>query len=294
MNEPPKKIKALVVGADSGIGSALMTQLNQLKVPTLGTTRRIKNIDGNKIKLDLTQPPHTWVIPDKIEIAFICAAISKNELCLRDPRGTRLVNVTNTLALINTLASRGTLPVFLSTNLVFDGTMPFTPHNTPLTPKTEYGQQKADVEYEMKSLKGTIVRLTKVITPGHSILDSWSREFLLEKMIEPFSDKVLAPISLSFVVKSLIQIGLGHHQGIFHLSSDRDVTYSQLARRLALSLSVPDNLIHPISCLKNHSNNKDVPLYSTLLMDKESTELHILAPPADSAIEEYLTHFKQE
>ena len=95
-------------------------------------------------------PAPSGKAPAAVEAAVICAAITRQELCRKEPEATRQINVVRTLDLIRDLVEAETFVVFLSTNLVFDGSRPQRRGDEPLSPKMEYGRQKAEVEEALR------------------------------------------------------------------------------------------------------------------------------------------------
>ena len=75
--------------------------------------------------------------------------------------------------LAQALSASGAFPVLLSTNLVFDGTVPYRGPDDPVCPRTEYGRQKAAAERAVLAAGGAVVRLTKVLGPDDPLVTGW-------------------------------------------------------------------------------------------------------------------------
>src|SRR5690606_26325829 len=116
--------------------------------------------------LDLADDPPRWRLPEDVAVAFLCAAVTALRSCEADPAGTARANVEHTARLASMLVGRGAFVVFLSSNLVFDGSEPRRRADAPTCPATEYGRQKAAAEGALLAMGGvSIVRLTKVVGP---------------------------------------------------------------------------------------------------------------------------------
>ena len=123
--------------------------------------------------MDLKRP-ETWSIPDNIKCAVICGAITGMADCSQNKGDTYLVNVVNTVKLIEKLTKQGIFVSFLSSNQVFDGEVALCHPSHPLNPKSEYGKQKAETEKHIREIAGlvSIIRLTKVVHTHLNIFNS--------------------------------------------------------------------------------------------------------------------------
>src|SRR5437764_879665 len=83
---------------------------------------------------------------------------------------------------------------------VFDGQHPHRLPTDPVSPVTEYGRQKAEVERHLLTMDApaAVVRLTKVLQPGFPLLRGWVDALKIGEPILPFSDMVMAPVTLAF------------------------------------------------------------------------------------------------
>src|SRR5690242_18216923 len=120
MNTGPE---LLVVGGDGLIGKALVSFLERDGRRPWKTTRRPGKLTERTITLDLTKAP---TLPSTLHpvVTFICAGITSVEKCEISPQETQTINVDNTLKLVDVLIARGSQVVYLSTNMVFDGSKP--------------------------------------------------------------------------------------------------------------------------------------------------------------------------
>ena len=157
--------KALLVGADSKIGSQIELILEGLGKEFIGTSRDSAIcFQKGRVHLDLSQDLSEWEIPENIDTVFFCACVSSLKFCRLNPISSNFVNVTNTLFLIRRFSERNIHTVFPSTSMVFDGTTPNNKIKGKTNPLTVYGKQKLQVEDCLKKLPRTsIVRLSKVL-----------------------------------------------------------------------------------------------------------------------------------
>lgn len=236
---------ALVVGSESAVGRQLLERAAAYGVGAIGTSRRSATTRPH-VHLDLAAPDMSRV-PD-VEWAFLCAAVTSIPECERDPERARAINVQGIVSLGQHLVSRGTRVIFLSTNMVFDGARPHRRVDEPPSPSTVYGRHKAEAEKALLELGPlvSIVRLTKVISPTHTLLAAWAKALSEGSPIHPFSNLILAPTALDQTVELLYTIGARNAPGVFHLSGDRDLSYAELGYLLAVGVGADARLVQPV------------------------------------------------
>lgn len=253
----------LVVGAEGVVGAAVRAWLTADGVSVLGTSRR--GTPG-LWPLDLEAAPTTWRLPDAVSAAVLCAAMTSTAECRRRPDRARMINVDATVELAARLGAAGAKIVFLSSNQVFDGTVAATcADNTPC-PGTAYGRMKAETEAAIRGLKAAtlVVRLTKIIHRDMPLLAGWRDALQRGQPIHPFIDLPLAPITAAFaarVIAAALSYGL---TGIVQVSAAADVTYADMAVRMARAVGRPASLVHPVSAAQTAGAIEHVPLHTTL------------------------------
>ncbi len=271
----------LIVGSDSFIGSALMSYLQSIGKPVLGTTRRRDILDKTHSFFDLSEDIRKWECPSSVGVAVICAGITKMEVCRQNPAATFQVNVEGVSNLINNLVKRGVFVIYLSSNQVFDGSAPYCLPDDRPSPITEYGRQKIEVEKRLAKLgdSAAIIRLTKVLGQGFPLFTNWAKALLKGEVIRPFLDKFMAPVSLSCVVSVLAILIERCLPGILQVSGNRDISYSKAACIGARLLKVNENLVQPIQSAQLSSYSEPIPIHTTLDISRLKLELGI--EPAD-------------
>ena len=219
-----------IIGADGLIGSRLAEKAQKNKVPWTGTSRQAAR--ENILKFDLRNSDEIRNLTICPKITFLCAAETDLRKCQNHPAETRTLNVDRTLQAARHLHKAGSAIVFLSSNLVFDGTRPFVPADAEPCPVTEYGKQKAEVEkILLEELdRVAIVRLTKVVHRDFPIFKEWLAALRSGSPIRPFSDMPFSPVDLVLVVEELWALSRSFQKGIFQLSGDSDIPYASAAR----------------------------------------------------------------
>lgn len=274
----------LVVGANGLIGSAVASRLEAEGCPVMRTSRR--GAPGT-IPLDLAALPAAWSPPPGIAAAVICAAVTSTDECRSQPDECRRVNVEAACELGRRLASDEVRIVFLSTNMVFDGSTPFTPAASLLSPKTAYGRMKAEAEARLLSLGSgtTIVRLTKVIGRSLPVIDRWRESLGRGEPIRPLSDLAIAPVSLDLATTVIAAAAREPLGSILQVSANADVVYAEVATRLASRWGAPSELVKPATAADLGLTLEHLPAHTTLDASAVRDKLGIAPPDPWAAID---------
>lgn len=273
----------LVVGADGLLGYAVAARLEAEGSRVIRTSRR--GTPG-MMPLDLAGMPATWAPPTGIAAAVLCAAITSTDECRSRPAESRRVNVEATCELGRRLADAGSRIVFLSTNLVFDGSTPFTPADAPRSPQTAYGRMKAEAEERLLALGSgtTVVRLTKVIGRSLPVIDRWRHALRRGEPIHPATDLRLAPVSLALAATVIASAVKRPIVKTVQVSARADITYADVATRLGIRWNVDPHLIRPATAHELGLQPEHVPRHTTLDCSVLSDRLHLAIPDPWDAI----------
>ena len=272
----------LVIGADGMIGRALAARLARDGYTVIGTSR---NAAPGMIALNLARDAAQWTPPPAM-VAFLCAAVTSQDKCRKEPDMCRAVNVAATLALAERLVRQGTHVIFPSTNLVLSGEQPFQAADNSYAPQSEYARQKANAEICLQRLPGTcIVRITKVFGRGAPLLRGWCESLLKGQSIRPIADMPIAPVPLDFAVRALVAIAAARATGIVQISAAEDTTYAAAARFVAKRLGAADELVQPITVAESGVPIEHVPRYAALDTSRLQTEFGFRPPCPRDAIE---------
>ena len=281
---------SLVVGADGLIGRALADHLARAGETVMETTRRLDTISERRVLLDLTESVSDWRPPGQVSVAYLCAAATSLDHCRRNPTQSATVNVHNSVALAKTLVASDMFVIFPSTNLVYDGSIPFRKADDPVCPLTEYGRQKAEAEKQLLTQgdSTSVVRFTKVLGPNMPLLKGWIQALQNNEVIHPFSDMVMAPVPLPFAVDVLCRVAEVRLPGIVQVSGEKDVTYEQVAHHIAQRIGANPDLIRPVRSKEAGLDPEAVPSHTTLDTTRLRLELGMEPPDVWATIDSVL------
>ena len=276
------RVRALVVGGDGLIGSAVVHLLRARGVSVIATTRRR---GPSSWFLDLSDRTGFHRLP-AAEIVFLCAAETSIARCEADPVGTHAVNVTQLGVLAAQCHASGAFLVLPSSTAVFDGGQAHRRADEPVSPTTEYGRQKAAIEAQVLGLqRSAAVRFSKVLDLWPSLFSRWRTTLVDHRPVHAFADMVLAPVTALMAAEALVSVAAARGEGVFQLSADRDLTYLSVAQRLATRLRVTPQLVIASTAAAAGIPRAAVPAHTTLDVTRLTREAGIRAPDAWQVIE---------
>jgi dTDP-4-dehydrorhamnose reductase len=278
----------LVLGGDGQLGASLVSRLRESGRRVFSTVFLKDPGGADEVFLDLRQGLSSWQIPGPCDVAFLCAAITSTEICRTQPQASRKVNVENTLAVARRLSEAGAALFFPSTNLVFDGMLPYRKANDPVAPRCEYGKQKVETEQGLAALtdRVAVIRFSKIIGPNMALLKNWTADLQQERTIHPFSDMCLSPVSLGYAVETILSVMAKRRYGLWQVSARQDVTYEALARHLARKIGASQELIQPVEAARSDLQFETIPEHTTLDTSRLKEELGLEVPSVWDAVDE--------
>jgi len=225
-----------IVGGDSAIGRALRDHLIAQGLSPLVSSRR-RTAEQNGFFLDMEHSSVEALFRD-CDVVVLVAAITRLADCRTHPGLARRVNVEAPIELAKRAFDHGATVIFLSTNQVFDGSLPSVAPENPLSPRSVYGKLKAEAENGLRALGGSlaVVRLGKVVGPNLALFETWETELAAGRTVRAFDDLKMAPIAIGKVAHGLERIASRRATGTFHLGCLEEISYADAARHLALRL----------------------------------------------------------
>lgn len=280
----------LLVGGDSEIGAATHRFLTVKGIASAATTRRPERVAADRPLLDLAQPLDDWQPPAGTTAACIFAAIARIAACVADPEGSARINVSQTVALADRLLARNIPVLLLSTNQVFDGTVPNVAADASTCPITEYGRQKARAEaaFRQRMDRGApaaILRLAKVVSRDMPLVRGWIDKLCAGQPIHAFRDMTMAPTETEMVSAAIAALLGAGAAGIYQLTGPQDVTYADIARQVAARLGVDPALVRESSTVEAGLPPGSDRAHTTLDSSRLRETYGIAAPPTATIVD---------
>lgn len=277
----------LIIGSDGLIGKTLFGYFLLHGVDVIGTTRRQHTISNTRSFLELTSDLTRWK-PVRIPfVTYFCTGTPTIRYCEDFPVLSRIINVNSVVTLAKRLAAQSSNIIFLSSNMVFDGTVPYRKKNNPTCPLNEYGRQRVDVERQLLALGKpvAILRSTKILSSPMPLYSEWIVELKQGKRIHPFADKPVSPLPLHYVIEVLDFISRENISGILQISGERDITYADIAYRIAKRLGVSPDLVQPVTMQEAKIDTSKEFRFTTLEVSSELNESGLKPPSVQDTVD---------
>jgi dTDP-4-dehydrorhamnose reductase len=187
------------------------------------------------------------------EYAVIAAAVTGLARCEEERAFTRARNVDGTLELARQLAAEGVVPVFFSTDQVFDGRNGRYDDAAAANPLNEYGAQKAEVERRLPEVCGgrsLVVRLGKVfgLAKGdRTLIDEMADRLSSGQEVRAARDQVFCPALIGDVVRAVLALQSAGVTGMVNVCGPEACSRFDLARAVAGALGADPSLVRGIS-----------------------------------------------
>jgi dTDP-4-dehydrorhamnose reductase len=273
-------MRAIVIGASGFIGRHLLALLGAENA--VGTYHRHAfpggvSFDGTTGRIgDLLAR-----LPDAVTHAFVLHGAIDTEACARDPVGTATINVEGVWRVLHDLLDGGIMPVYISTEYVFDGTRGLWRETDWPVPSTQYGIQKLEVENRLlaASRASLIVRLSRVVgteLDTHSVLGPWVEEIRGGRTMRCATDQIFSPAAVQDIAGALIKLADVRATGLYHLGGPEQFSRFGLLRLLIESIQAiaPDVKTDVVPCsLHDLPFLEKRPLNTSISIDKVQAKI---------------------
>lgn len=288
----------LVVGADSFLGEKLIHVLEKQHRHVVGTTRRKDTLADNRVFLDLFEEDLNFKAPPGTTYAYLLAGIVNYGKCETDPRAWE-VNVEKMTRLAAQLLEQGIFVTFISTNTVFGGERPWCHEDDPHAPEFAYAKHKSAAELSIRTEAEkldaldllNVVRLTKILGINTSPFPDWFSQLNQGKALNPFTDLIIAPMSLRYTAESLAEIGRHRLSGNLHLSGSENINYDDLAQALVTALDCTSTLITPTTATKMKVEIPFKPKFSGIGMERTTEFTGIKPQDLDTVVADVVSQY---
>jgi dTDP-4-dehydrorhamnose reductase len=183
-------------------------------------------------------------------VVVICSGFSNIDQCRREPEISHRINVSAPTELLNYIEGYEAIPVFISTDCVFDGAKNIYVESDRPNPLNLYGEQKLAIEdlIVRKFRSHLILRSSKVLGfDPHNWIMQQIVALTEGRAIPCFTDRQYAPLVIDDI-EAFVGLALERGcSGTYHLGQNEALTPYQQMARIADDLGFARTLLHEMT-----------------------------------------------
>lgn len=288
-----------IIGIGGFLGKTLFSYFGKKQTILLGTSHQRHLTDSKKtFFLDLLNPDFKFLSPTAsgLQFSILCSSETNIDKCKTESAISDVLNVTNTIKLIENLWINEITPVFISSDSVFNGKVGSYIEEDICNPITQYGRQKRCVEkFLIESNKPwLIVRLCKVFDvkyEDNTLITSWLDSLRVGDSIKCANDQFISPTYVVDVCKSIESLIDGGKTGIYHVCSPETFSRFSLGIKVAKYFQIDQNKVKKCS-ISDFNFIEPRSMYNTLNPQKLIFELNTSFCSMESCLENIFSNYK--
>ena len=248
-DEMVNRYRVIVVGANGLIGREFTRYFKKNAYQVIETSHAPLS---HQIKIDLLDKIDYQSLnfgDSNEDIYIICSGYSNLNLCFNNRNISEMINIHGLMNLITYIKSMDGIPIFLSSDCVFDGSLGRYKEVDQKNPISIYGEQKSIIEDFIVKLfeKFIIIRSSKVLSTNSP---SWiANTFLALKnglTVKCFTDRLYAPVVIDDIPQFISMALNKKKYGLYNLAQDIPLTPYQQAVLLTDKYNFKNYLVEPI------------------------------------------------
>ena len=244
-------MRVLVTGASGFLGIKLCEHLRARGHDVTGLRNRFAPegvVDYHQVDLRSTTAVAAVMDAVRPDAVIHAAAFSDPDVCARQPELAFAVNAGGTANLVSVSPAR---VIYISTDLVFDGTRGWYDEQAATNPLSVYAQSKLQGEQHVLSAGGLVVRVALLIGRSRglkpSFLDWMEQRLANSEPLPLFVDQFRTPVYVPVVCKALEKL-LQRPQvnGILHLGGEERLSRLEIGERYFRRFPGKQHLVTPV------------------------------------------------
>lgn len=229
----------LILGGSGYVGRPLFGRLGRQRSLA---TYHASSVPGG-IRFDGRTSSLRALVSDLTTIRYgvILFAQPRVDRCAADPAGAAAINVEATRRVIDEMVELRIMPVFVSTDLVFDGLNGDYCEESIPRPVLTYGEQKLIIERYLHQIgiKHLVLRLAKVLSGNLNVgglLTEWTEAISAGRPVYCADDQICSFIDVEDVVTAFVKLIECGASGLFHVGGPVGLSRFDLFEMLAGNL----------------------------------------------------------
>jgi len=262
----------VIVGANGPIGSSCSRVLKSFGKQVLEISH---SPSPGQIGYDfLTDSPEKLDLDKNVDyVLILCSGYSNLTQCRENPQLSHQFNVVASQSLLEYAFELRMMPIFLSSDHVFDGLKSGYCEADLPNPLNIYGEQKLIIEEFIRArFKNYLVlRSSKILGYTQQI---WTiqqlRELRDSREILCFTDRFYAPLFVDDIPRFILAATERNLGGTFHLAQDEVMTPYEMMSEIARQMNLKSNLVIP-DLMRNKKYLDFYPADTYLVNDRAKT-----------------------
>lgn len=206
-----------------------------------------------------------------VRFAIICGANTHMDYCKTDWERTHRVNVEGTKALISSLQTCGIVPIFISTDAVYDGTRSNYSEDDVREPVVAYGRQKKEVEDFLLSRGGRFIiirlgRIYSLLERDNTLLTTIANGLRKGEDLRLATDQIFCPSYVEDICRAIDLLIEKQCLGPYNVCSDDTISRFDLGVLVKAGLGIETGRLIP--CSVAELNFEDIRPLNTSLNNK--------------------------
>jgi dTDP-4-dehydrorhamnose reductase len=245
-------MRVLITGAGGLLGRHLVRQAQRSghTVIAWGSPPAMTHNPAHLLPIDLTDPVETahafWEAQPMAVIH--AAALARLGDCQRDPEAAWKINVDATRQLVGLCVAGVARLVYVSTDMVFDGSQGNYGEGDAVRPLSVYARTKVAAEKVVLIHPGHLVaRLSLLVGcgSGHqpNFLDQQIQDLRENRPVALFEDEWRTPLAVQAAAEALISLAQADCAGVLHLGGPQRMSRYEMGMELAKMLAADERLV---------------------------------------------------
>lgn len=242
----------IVFGASGFVGSRLFRHFREISPHVVGTFSEHPVNDAVRFDLTTSRLNDLKFDRGRVHHALIAAGNPSIDGVRNDPLKSHELNIASTIRLIDALSAMSIVPIFFSTDYVFDGRKGNYREEDERNPTTLYGKQKVMVEdHLIRNIpRYLLIRISKIFSLDRDEKNwpvSWMlRSLLGRKPISCAVDQRFCSTLASDVAAGIERLIRQDAVGLYHMAAPASYSRWEIALRLCEAVGADKSLVKPV------------------------------------------------
>jgi len=245
----------MITGASGFLGGHLCQQA-QKKWEVIGAYHSNKTIPADilAVQIDLADRRTLVEILNEANPAVIIhAAVLQVDACEHDPLLGHMINIEATRTIAGWCAQHRRRLIYISSDLVFDGSLSWYKETDTPQPIMRYGENKLWAEKAALEAchDACVARLPLMygfpVAGGSNFFMSMIPSLQRSERVRVFSDQYRTPGLVNNMAEAVLELAESDFKGVIHIAGTQRCSREEMARSICRLMGFDENLLEPVS-----------------------------------------------